>query len=108
MSKGSYFGIQVLWSFILSVAIWYFTLKDLQIGPYGASIDDSRLVIFAVGAVIYLVLTIVYIVIGSKNVKNWSGGLIVISLLISVAIGFLGSFGAIYGSEWIHKLSIRE
>ena len=108
MSKGSYFGIQALWSFVLSVAIWYFTLKDLQIGPYEVDIDDSRLVIFAVGSIVYLVLTIVYIVIGRRKVRSWSGWMIVVSLLISVTIGFLGSFGAIYGSEWIHKLSIRE
>ena len=104
MSKGAYFGIQALWSFIVSAVIWYFTLKNASFSFYGSSSDSFAGFIFVVGAAVYLLLTILYIILGRKKVKNWKAWMIPVSLLIGAAVGFLGSMGAIYGSEWIHKL----
>lgn len=104
MSKGAYFGIQALWSFVVSAVIWYFTLKNASFDFYGNSSDDLAGLIFVIGAAVYLLLTILYIILGYKKVKNRKAWMIPVSLLIGAAVGFLGSMGAIYGSEWIHKL----
>ena len=58
------------------------------------------------GAAIYLVLTIIYMVLGYKKVKDWKVWMFLVSILVCVVCGCLGAAGAIYGSEWIHKLFI--
>ena len=104
MSKGAYFVIQVLWSLVVSSVIWFFTLKNLSFDFYGNSPDTFAALIFFVGIAVYLVFTILYIVLGRKKVRNWSAWMIIVSILICIAIGFLGSQGAIYGSELINKI----
>ena len=104
MRKGAYFGIQALWSLVLSSIVWYCFLKNAHFDFYHNSDDTLAGIILVVGAAVYLVLTIVYMVLGHKKVKNWSAWMIAVSLVVSVAVGLLGSFVVIYGSEWIHKL----
>ena len=104
MKKGTYFIIQFLWSFILSAVIWYFSLKNLSFDFYGNSDDSLFVIILLGGAALYLVLTILYMIIGYKKVKGWKAWMIFVSLLISACCGFLGAEGAIYGSELINKL----
>lgn len=51
------------------------------------------------GIVLYLILTVVYIVIGFKKVRAWQWWMSVITVLISLSMGFAGIFGATYGVE---------
>ena len=104
MSKSAYFWLQALWSFIVSSFVWYFTLKHVSFDFYGNSSDDLAWMIFLAGSAVYIVLTILYMILGYKKVKDWRGWMILVSFLICVAIGFLGSMGAIYGSECINRL----
>ncbi len=104
MKKGTYFIIQFLWSFILSTVIWYFSLKNASFDFFGNSDDSLFVIILLGGAAVYLVLTILYMIIGYKKVKGWKAWMIFVSLLISAGCGFLGAEGAIYGSELINKL----
>ena len=106
MKKGTFFTIQIIWSFILASLVWYLSLKNAAFDFYGNS-DNTLFCMFLFGgAAIYLVLTIIYMVIGYKKVKDWKVWMFLMSILICVVCGCLGAAGAIYGSEWIHKLFI--
>ena len=60
--------------------------------------------ILVFGAVLYLILTLVQIGVGVKKVKEWRWWVILISLLISGAMAFLGEIIAVFGSELLNKL----
>ena len=104
MKKSVYFIIQTVWSLVLSTIIWYLTLVNSSFDFYGNSDDSIAGMIFVIGAVIYLILTIVQIGFGIKKVEGWRWWFMLISLLISAVVGFLGSFVAIWGSEYLNKL----
>ena len=104
MKKSVYFIIQIVWSLILSTAIWYLALINASFDFYGNSDDSLMGLILVAGAVIYLILTIVQICVGVKKVKEWRWWVILISLAIAVVIGFIGLFVAVYGSEFLTKL----
>ena len=55
------------------------------------------------GAVIYLILTIVQIIVGVKKVKEWRWWVCLISLAIAGVTAFIGVFAAAYGSELLNK-----
>ena len=105
MRKTVYFIIQIVWSLVYSTAVWYLALKNASFDFYGNSDDTLMGVILVLGAIIYLILTIIQIVVGAKKVKEWRAYLIPISLIVSGAAGFAGLFVAAYGSELINKLS---
>ena len=106
MKKGTYFTIQIIWSFILSTLVWYVSLKNAAFDFYGNS-DNTLFGMFLFGgAAVYLVLTIIYMVLGYKKVKDWKVWMFLVSLLICGTCAFLGSAGAIYGSELIHKVFV--
>lgn len=104
MSKSVYFIIQIVWSLILSTGVWYLSLMNASFDFYGNSNDSLMGVILIIGAALYLILTIVQIVVGIKKVKDWRWWVILVSLLIAVAVAFIGAFVAIYGSEFLNKL----
>lgn len=103
MRKGSYFGIQAVWSLVLSSLVWYGFLKNAHFDFFGNKDDSLAGMILFFGALLYLVLTIIYIVIGYKKVKNWKVWMIVVSLIMGVAIAFLGSIIPIFCSEWVYE-----
>lgn len=104
MRKSVYFIIQIIWSLILSTGIWYLTLKNASFDFYGNSDNSLMVMILLIGAVIYLILTLVQIGIGIKKVKGWRWWVILVSLLISGAMAFLGEAVAVFGSEFLNKL----
>ena len=104
MKKSVYFIIQILWSLILSSVIWYLALKNASFDFYGNSDDSLMFLVLGVGAVLYLILTIVQIVVGIKKVKGWRWWVLLVSLLISGAIAFAGESVAVYGSEFLNKI----
>ena len=104
MRKSVYFIIQIIWSLILSTGIWYLTLKNASFDFYGNSDNSLMVMILLIGAVIYLILTLAHIGIGVKKVKGWRWWVILVSLLISGAMAFLGEAVAVFGSEFLNKL----
>ena len=103
MKKSSYFIIQIVWSIIFSTLIWFFTLKNVSFDFYHNSDNSLAGMIIFYGAIIYLILTIVQIVIGVKKVKNWRWWVILVSLVIAAACAFLGMYVMVYGTEFLHK-----
>ena len=104
MSKSTYFVIQTLWSLIVSSVIWFLFLMNASFDFYGNSDNTLAGIILFAGAAFYLVLKILYIILGRKKVKEWRAWMIVVSLLICVGAGFLGTFCAVYIPEWINKM----
>jgi len=104
MRKSVYFIIQIVWSLILSTGVWYLSLMNASFDFYGNSNDSLMGVFLIIGAALYLILTIVQIVVGIKKIKDWRWWVILVSLLIAVAVAFIGAFVAIYGSEFLNKL----
>lgn len=104
MKKSVYFIIQIVWSIILSTVIIYLFLKNTSFDFYGNSDDTIAGMILFFGAVIYLILTIVQIIVGIKKVKEWHWWVILISLLIAGAMVFLGAIVAVFVPELINKL----
>lgn len=103
MSKRLYFIIQTIMSIVLATIIWWSFLKNASFGFYGNR-DNFAGVILVVGAAIYLLLTIIYMVIGYKKIMEWKAWIILVSMLICVGAGFLSIFIVVYGSELINKL----
>ena len=104
MRKSVYFIIQIIWSLILSTGIWYLSLKNASFDFYGNGDDSLMGIILVSGAVIYLILTLIQIGVGVKKVKEWRWWIILVSLLISGAMAFLGEVVAVFGSEFLNKL----
>ena len=103
MKKSAYFIIQILWSIVLSTVVWYFTLINASFDFYHNSDNSLSGMIFVIGSAIYLVLTIVQIVVGAFKVKDWHWWVILISLVITGAMAFLGIYVVVYGTEFLHK-----
>ena len=103
MKKSAYYIIQILWSLVLSTVIWFFTLKNASFDFYGNSDNSLSGMIFVIGSVVYLVLTIVQIGVGAFKVKDWHWWVIIISLVIAGAIAFLGAFVVVYGTEFLNR-----
>lgn len=104
MKKSVYFIIQVIWSLILSTAVWYLTLINTKFDFYHNSDDSLAGMIFVIGSAIYIVLTIVQIIVGVKKVKEWRWWVILVSVLIAAATAFGGLFVSVYGSEFLNKI----
>ena len=104
MRKSVYLIIQSVWSFILSSVVWYFGLKNASFDFYHNSDNELATMILLGGAAVLLVITVIYIMIGRKNVISWNRLMIIWSILVFAATAFLGLYGAAYGSEWINKL----
>lgn len=103
MKKSVYFIIQILWSIVLSTVVWYVGLKNASFDFYHNSDNTFAGMVMFVGAVIYLVLTLVQIGVGVKKVKNWRWWVILISLVIAGLMAFLGAFVVIYGTEFLNN-----
>lgn len=67
------------------------------------SADLAGMLIVA-GIAIYFVITVIYIVIGHKKVKDWKVWMIFVSILIGAAAGFLGMTGSVFIPEMINKM----
>ena len=103
MKKSVYFIIQIIWSLIVSTVTWYLGLKNASFDFYHNSDNTLAGMIIFYGAIVYLILTIVQIIIGAIKVKNWRWWMIPISLFIAGAIAFLGIYVVAYGTEFLNK-----
>ncbi len=104
MKKATYFIIQFIWSLFAASLFWYLWLKNAPFDFYHNSDEAIFGIILFVGLIVYLVLTILYMIRGHKRVKDWSARMIIVSVVICAVCGFLGAFAAVYGSEMINRL----
>lgn len=104
MKKTTYFIIQFVGSFFLATLIWYFVLMNASYDFYHNSDNSLMGIILFVGLIVYLILTILYIVRCYRKVENRKRWMIIVSVLICAVCAFLGAMGAVYGSELINKL----
>ena len=104
MEKSVYFVIEVLWSLVVSSICWYGALKNASFDFYGNSDDTLMGIFLVVGLVVMVLLTLGYILLGKKVVKEWKAWMIPISLGIMVATGFLGIYVVVYGTEFLNRV----
>ena len=101
MRRTVYFAVDAIWSFVVASIVWYCALVNMSFDFYGNSDDTLAGIIMVAGLVLYVVLTIAYIVFGSKRVRGWHWWMGIVAVIVSVAMAFAGTFGAVYGSELI-------
>lgn len=99
MRKSAYFALEVLWTLIVSSIVWFLALKNASFDFYHNTDNSLMGIILAAGLILYAILTVCYIIMGAKKVKDWSAKTGIIAVIISAVIGFAGSFAVIYISE---------
>ena len=103
MSRRVYFIIQIFWSFIYSAIMWFAFMYNTTVNPVESGNNTLSYIILFGGPALYLVLTIIYIIIGTKKVDDWAGWMIAVSIVINIVMGFLGFFGATASSSFLVK-----
>ena len=102
MRKSIYFIIQIIWSLVLSTAVWYLFL----VYAFSEHSDNTTAgVALFTGGVVYIILTLVQIIAGIRKVKEWRWWVILVSVLIAAAIAFIGALIAVCGSELITRIA---
>ena len=104
MRKSVYFAAEVLWTLIVSSVIWFLFFKTVSFDFYHISDDSIAGIILFIGLILYVILTVCYIILGFKKVKEWHGRMSIIAVIISAAMGFAGSLVVLYGSELLNGL----
>ena len=100
MRRGTFFFIQAVVSLIITSLIWYMTLNFLDIAmndidAHGIVVTDatkSPFLVFAGGIAAYLILTVIYIIIGAKHVQDWRPSAIIVCILIFIFMFIFGLF----------------
>lgn len=103
MSKGVYFFFQIFLSIIVSSIVWYFYPAS---GTFNFSLTGNYKedgMIFIGGAVVYLIITIVHMILGRETLKNWSKGILVVTLIIAVIMFVAGKFTCQYAVDLLNS-----
>ena len=103
MSKGVYFFFQIFLSIIVSSIVWYFYPAS---GTFNFSLTGNYKedgMIFIGGAVVYLIITIVHMILGRETLKNWSKGVLVVTLIIAVIMFVAGKFTCQYAVDLLNS-----
>ena len=90
--KSVYFAVQVIGSAILSAIIWFLIAKA-AFAIYGSGDAWFFSVLLFGGIGIYIALTVAYIIFGYKKLSDWRPWAAIVSVLISLVVGFLGGYG---------------
>ena len=93
MKKTTYFIIQIIWSFVLTFVTCILALTHLKAGAdslEGALAPAGPWLMG--GLILYIILTIVYIVIGYKKVKEWRWWVILVSMALAPVSWILACF----------------
>lgn len=90
MKKPAYIIIQVLWSFILATIIWFGFISTLSVNGD----NTTAKVIILGGSIMYLLLTVAYVVLGFKKVEDYGIGMAIITVFINIFTPILGFFCA--------------
>ena len=103
MSKGVYLFFQIFLSIIVSSIVWYFYPAS---GTFNFSLTGNYKedgMIFIGGAVVYLIITIVHMILGRETLKNWSKGILVVTLIIAVIMFVAGKFTCQYAVDLLNS-----
>ena len=100
MRKGTFYFIQAIVSLIITSLIWYMTVYFLEIAmndinAHGIVVTDatkSPFLVFAGGMALYLILTVIYVIIGARHVQDWRPSAIIGSILIFIFMIVFGVF----------------
>ena len=90
--KSVYFTVQVIGSAILSAIIWFMIAK-VAFAIYVSGDAWFFSVILFGGIGIYIALTVAYIIFGYKKLSDWRPWAAIVSVLISLVVGFLSGYG---------------
>ena len=97
MRKGPYFVIQAVLSLFITTMIWYMHINFLDVALNDEVLTTttfSPFIVLLIGGAFYLVLTIVYIIIGAKRMDDWRPWMIAINIAIHIVMFGLGFFAA--------------
>ena len=89
--KSVYFTVQVIWSAFISAIIWFLIAKA-AFAFYGSGDVWFFSAILFGGIGIYIALTVAYIIFGYKKLSDWRAWAAIVSVLISLVVGFLGGY----------------
>lgn len=92
MKKTSYFIVQILWSFVLTFVICILALLHLDFDSntyYPGAFSEAGSWLLG-GMLVYFILTIVYIVIGYRKVREWRWWVVLVSLVLALVMWILG------------------
>ena len=100
MRRGTFFFIQAIVSLVITSLIWYMEVGFLEvamndINAHGIVVTDatkSPFLVFAGCVAVYLILTIVYIIIGARRVQDWRPSAIIVCILICIFMLIFGLF----------------
>ena len=100
MRKGPYFVFQAIMSFIISSLIWYMCFNFLGIATNAletiSSATFSPFIVLLIGGVFYILLTVVYIIIGVRRIFDWRPWILGVNIAIHISMFFLGFMGGSY------------
>lgn len=97
MRKGPYFLIQAVLSIFITTMIWYMHLNFLDLAVNEETLTGTTLspfIVLLIGGAFYLLLTIVYIIIGVKRLDDWRPWVLVVNIVIHIVmfgLGFIAS-----------------
>lgn len=98
MGKGPYFWLQAIMSLIITSLIWFmcFNFLDVAVNDLEnvTSATFSPFIVLLIGGIFYMILTIIYIIIGVRKVDDWRPWMIIVSIVIHIGMFFLGFLGA--------------
>ena len=100
MRRGTFFFIQAIVSLVITSLIWYMEVSFLEvamndINTHGIVVTEatkSPFLVFAGSVAVYLILTVVYIIIGARKVQDWRPSAIIVCILICIFMLVLGLF----------------
>ena len=100
MRRGTFFFIQAIVSLVITSLIWYMEVGFLEvamndINAHGIVVTDatkSPFLVFAGGMALYLILTVIYVIIGARHVQDWRPSAIIGSILIFIFMIVFGLF----------------
>ena len=94
MGKGTYFFCQLVWQFLYSTLFWFVFLYNAAVNAAGSGDSTMSLAITFGGPGLYLLLTIIYIVFGSKKVSRWKGFLVIFVIIFTLGMVVAGFYAA--------------
>lgn len=101
MGKGAYFFVQIIWQFLFATMFWFVYLYNASISSAGDGDATTSLIMTVGGPGLYLLLTIVYMVFGSRKVSRWRGYLIIVVILFTLAMAVAGFYAASFSAPYL-------
>jgi heme/copper-type cytochrome/quinol oxidase subunit 4 len=94
MKKWIYFVIQFVLSVVITSIAWYL-FSVIKATTATGDVSFTPVFLFLGGMAVHLILTVVYILFGWKNVDEWRWWCILISAAINIITVFIGLFGSV-------------